>query len=309
MVEVIYDGGLGNNLFQYCFGRLLAEKLGYKLTAKPLPGFSRTYDAVDGRDYGGHNVLTLQGQKPDLTFATDGDVRRHLLLTGYFQRWEYYEPHATLIREWLAVDDQIDADIDSGDVVLSIRRGRDYIPRYGLPLSYYENALASMQYNRVFICTNEPHDPFIQHLQRKYRAVVRAGSFQGGRILPSYWSGALDNLTFIRKFNKIVISNSSFAWWAAFLSDAQEIVFPRPAAGMWSRTDPVSADISLEVNEKRYTYLECEPYRSEFLRERLRNRYDRLIVDVKGGIKKALPSGIVERRATKSRPSSITFQD
>src|SRR5712691_258212 len=166
MVEVIYDGGLGNNLFQYCFGRLLAEKLGYKLTAKPLPGFPRTYDLVDGHDYGGRDVLTLRGQKPDLALASNGDVLRHLLLTGYFQRYEYYEQHAEQVRGWFASDAQCDAQIRASDVVLSIRRGRDYIPRYGLPLSYYENALASMQYQRVFICTNEPDDPFIRHLQR-----------------------------------------------------------------------------------------------------------------------------------------------
>ena len=288
MVEVIYDGNLGNNLFQYCFGRVLATQLGYKLAAVPLPGFPRTHDKVEGHDYSRRNVLTLRGQKPDLTGVMAGDVPRHLVLTGYFQRYEYYEPYATRIREWLMVEDHDDTKIDPDHVVLSIRRGRDYIPRYGLPLSYYEAALSSMRYNRVFICTNEPNDPFIRYLQRKYRAEVRAGSFQGGRRQPDYWTGALDNLTFIRRFSKIVISNSSFAWWAAFLSDADQIVFPRPATGMWSSTDPVSKDISLEVNESRYAYLACEPYKSEFLTERVKNQWDRLIIDVKGGIKTLL---------------------
>jgi len=181
MVEVIYDGNLGNNLFQYCFGRILAEAMGYKLFAPPIPGFAGTYDLVDGHNHANENVLTLRGQRPDLTFIKkNSECKYHLLLTGYFQRYEYYKPHAKRIREWLDIEDNIEASIGEHDVVLSIRRGRDYIPRYALPLSYYEHALASMKYERVHICTNEPNDPFIKYLSKKYSAVVRPGSFQGG---------------------------------------------------------------------------------------------------------------------------------
>lgn len=282
MVEIIYNGGLGNNLFQYCFGRILAETMGDKLFAPPIPGFAGTYDLVDGHNYANESVLTLRGQRPDLTFLKNGsECKHHFLLTGFFQRYEYYRPHAKRIRKWLEIEDTIEAGIGEHDVVLSIRRGRDYIPQYGLPLSYYEHALASIKYEKVYICTNEPDDPFIQYLRRKYRAVVRPGSFQGGRLLPTYLSGALDNLAFIKKFKKIIISNSSFAWWAAFLSRADEIIYPRPANGMWSTNDPVSKNIDLEVDEERYKYLSCEKYKSEFLSEIIRNYYDETIVGAK----------------------------
>ena len=102
MVEVIYNGNLGNNLFQYCFARILAETMGYKLIAPPIPGFARKYDLVEGHNYANESVLTLRGQKPDLAFLKNGcDGKYHLLLTGYFQRYEYYRPHAKRIRELL----------------------------------------------------------------------------------------------------------------------------------------------------------------------------------------------------------------
>jgi len=173
MVEVIYDGNLGNNLFQYCFGRILAEKLGYRLSAKPIAGFPRTHDLVDGVAYPLEETLTLRGQKPNLEFLNHTTLRYHVLLTGYFQRYEYYAPHVERIREWLATEDRIEFEPSANDVLLGIRRGNDYIPRHGLPISYYEAALAAVDHDRVFICTNEPDDPFVCHFKKKYGAVVR----------------------------------------------------------------------------------------------------------------------------------------
>ena len=276
MVEVIYDGNLGNNLFQYCFGRILAEELGYTLSAEPIPGFPGTYEAVYGQNYTGINTIVLRGQLVNLSFKEKIDPKCHILLTGYFQRYEYFEKYSDSIKEWLRTEHDIDDDISSDDVVIGIRRGRDYIPMYGLPISYYENALSLIQYNRVFICTNEPDDPFIKFFQKKYAAIIRS-------------PGALDNLAFIKKFNKIIISNSTFLWWAAYLSNAKEIIFPRPVNGFWSLHDPISKNIELEVNEVRYRYIACEKYKSEFMSEKLANYYDKTVIKGKSILKKILP--------------------
>ena len=276
MVEVIYDGNLGNNLFQYCFGRIIAEKLGYRLSAKPIKDFPGTLDNVEGKDYKGKEIITLKGQLVDLSFLDTNNLECHILVTGYFQRYEYFEKHSDSIKEWLRTEHYINDEIRNDDVVIGIRRGRDYIPMYGLPISYYEDALSSIQYNRVFICTNEPDDPFIKFFQKKYAAIVRP-------------PGALDNFVFIKKFNKIIISNSTFLWWAAYLSDAKEIISPRPANGFWSLHDPISKNIELEVHEVRYKYLECEKYKSVFLSEKLTNYYDQMVIKVKAALKKILP--------------------
>ena len=147
MVEVIYDGNLGNQLFQYSFGRLLAERLGYRLVAPSIPGFPRTCDRVMGASHPDGEVVVLRGQKPDLQKVLDNHGRGlHVLLTGYFQRSEYYQPHVQRIRGWLQPEGKVDVRISPDDVVLSIRRGRDYIPQYGLPLSYYEEALGASRW-------------------------------------------------------------------------------------------------------------------------------------------------------------------
>jgi len=277
MIEVIYDGNLGNNLFQYCFARILAETLGYRLVARPIPGFPRTYDVVDGAYYPDAEMIILRGQKPNLSFLNEAKPEYYILLTGYFQRYEYYQSYSKIIKQWLTTDKELsNMSVDEYDVVVGIRRGRDYIPRHGLPISYYENALSLLKPNRVFICTDVPSDPFVKHLQRRYNATIRS-------------PGALDNLLFIKEFDKIIISNSTFLWWAAFLSDATKIIFPRPANGYWSHNDILSKNMALEVDESRYIYLECEQYRSEFFAEQLANLTDKLNAELRRGLKKSLP--------------------
>ena len=51
MVEVRYQNRLGNRLFQYCIGRILAEGLGYAPAAGPVEGFPGTAAMVGGWRY------------------------------------------------------------------------------------------------------------------------------------------------------------------------------------------------------------------------------------------------------------------
>ena len=259
MITVVYDGNLGNNLFQYVFGRLLAERLGLALEADPISGIPATGDAVEGEVYKGE-PLVLRSQKPDLA-VLQAHPRQPILLTGYFQRAEYYTPYRDRIRKWLTMDIDCGPAPGANDLVVGVRRGQDYIPRHGIPLSYYDRAIEHVDHDQLHICSDSSDDPFIKTLASKYGGIVRA-------------PGALDNLRFITQFRQMVISNSSFLWWAAFLSDADPVIYPRPANGFWSRNDPLSRNIELEVDDRRYCYLDCDPYVSEFPLEIARIRYD-----------------------------------
>ena len=251
MIRVIYDGNLGNNLFQYAFGRILAEKYGLQLDAKPIAGFPRTGDNVSGIRLAGSDEIVLRGQRPKLPY----DVDRPMLLTGYFQRSEYYVSHVNQIKEWFTMDYVLKEEPpDERDVVVGIRRGRDYVPRHALPISYFSEAICQCSPRRVFITTNSPNDPFVKFIAKRF----------SGKIRPP---GALDNLAFISNFSRIVISNSTFLWWGAFLSNANLVIFPRPSNGFWSKNDPLSTGIALEMPFKGYVYLDAKPYKSEFFGE------------------------------------------
>lgn len=277
MVEVRFLFNLGNNLFQYCFGRIIAENLGFELKASPIPGFPHTRDRVNGLDHRAAPEQIISHDYPEdfngdyskVISWKNGNLRlenilkdtspRKIVIEGYFQRYEYYRPYKELIRDrWLApepslIDTAEIKAIDKDDVVLSLRRG-DYVPLgHALPFSYYRQALSHTKFKRLFICCDDCTDPFIS-LFKKYKPIV----------IPS---NPLKNFYFTMSFNKIIMSNSSFSWWAAFLSHAREIYAPIPRRGFWSGESP---EIDLTVDdEKRFVYIRCEEEYKRSLSEKM----------------------------------------
>ena len=48
MIDVRYSDRMGNRMFQYCLGRILAEEFGFALHAEALPGFPNTGKKIEG---------------------------------------------------------------------------------------------------------------------------------------------------------------------------------------------------------------------------------------------------------------------
>jgi hypothetical protein len=244
MIEVRYNGRLGNQLFQYCMGRILAEGLGYELNAKPIEGFPNTQKPVKGKNYSYYFRRHMYGHDVDLKSILADKSKRNIVLTGYFQNYSYYKPHKTVIkRHWLKTNNPFKR-TNKNDIVVHVRRTDCMHVGFGLPFSYYEDALETASYRRVFICTDDPQSRFLQNF-KKYRPIIRH-------------STALNDFHFIMSFNKIIQSQSSYSWWASFLSKAKEIYTPVPLSGYWSRENGEK----LKIDEERYVYINCrEKYR------------------------------------------------
>lgn len=251
MIEVHYNkftykALLGNNMFQYCLGRILAEELGFALEAEAIQGFPNTMQKLDGircRE----PVQTVKGQRIDLEAILADRSPRRIVVDGWFQRHEYYRPYREKIREWLAFDPRIRAPQDKPDVVLHVRRA-DYVKLgWALPYSFYEEALKrlSPQKGDVWIMTDDPGDPFFRNF---------------ARWRPRFSSGtALEDMRFMAKARRMVMSQSTFSWWPTFLGDPEEVVCPLPSFGAWSERGEAK-DASL-IERDRFVCIECrEPY-------------------------------------------------
>lgn len=246
MVEVRYKARFGNNLFQYCLGRILAEELGFALQADPIPGFPNTAQRVTGATHVGPEQI-LSGQCIPLEGILADRSPRRIQMHGWFQRHEYFRPHQARIREWLAFDPAIRQPEEVPDVVVHVRR-TDYVPLgWALPFSYYDEALTRImpQGGRILIMTDDRKDPFF----RKF-----------ARWKPRFSTGtAMEDLLAMTRAPRLVMSQSTFSWWPTFLGDKLEVACPLPSFGAWSPQGEASEANLIERD--RFLCIECrEPY-------------------------------------------------
>lgn len=246
MVEVRYKARLGNNLFQYALGRLLAEQLGFELRAEPIPGFPNTAQQVRGARYEGpEDVLT--GQQIDLAGVLANRRPRRIVVDGWFQRHEYYRPFRDRIREWLQFDASIRVPDESPGVVVNVRR-TDYVQLgWALPFSFYKAALDRLNVDgeTIWIVTDDCRDPFFRQFGRSVRF------FQGT---------ALEQLLFMSRARRLVMSQSTFSWWPTFLGDPETVICPDPSFGAWL-TEGEARDARLTERD-RFVCVPCyEPNR------------------------------------------------
>jgi len=270
-VEVRFFGHLGNNLFQYALGRVLAEELGHALTCvAPLarPGFDRVEQAsgiadqlsglaghfadvplgLPGREIVFPQLRLVLGEQPEwhghginLARVLRTGHRQRIVLRGYFQRSEYYLPYRERIRRWFHLP-SVEGELRPGprDIVVHLRRSYDMrVLDRMLSLRFYEQALEAASFDRVLVCG---------------LGIDEATRTRLARFRPEYLAlDALATLRLLQRANNIVLANSTFSWWGAWLSDAEHIWFPRPVRGIWS---PERPDMALELPEARYHYVD-----------------------------------------------------
>jgi hypothetical protein len=207
MISVNYMGRTGNRMFQYTLARLIASHSNQHLDA--VWGefdFIKVTQPVEGRVVSGQPLILRDSSR----IRTDMKYDRPICLQGFFQRSGIYNPYRDETKSFFVLDP---VGINYDDIVIHLRLG-DYHEeqfRYVISPDWYRSILAMEKFNKLFIVVEE-HEK-----NREYLAYF-------DDLKPVVVSGtAKHDFNFLRSFDRIVCSNSSFAWWAAFLSDARKI--------------------------------------------------------------------------------------
>ncbi len=254
MVIVDYLGRMGNNLFQYVIGRIIAEELGLALSVEPIPGFPETFTTIEGTCIR-EPWQFYEGFKLPLESILNSPPVTGYALRGYFQRSEYYIPHRTKIRQWLKPSTEYykklpDRYLDglSQALVVNVRR-TDYTSNgWALPFSYYDTAIKQYQgqFSDLWIVTDDCHDPFFRRF-RKYSPKFLC-------------TDSVTQLTALTLAPRLIMSQSSFSWWGAFLGENTSVVAPKVSFGCWSGKAPFQdADLLQGLD---FEHITCnEPYK------------------------------------------------
>jgi hypothetical protein len=266
MIEVNTFSQLGNNLFQYAFARILAEQMGYALTVRlsHLPKFEqnnahlrelmgRFRDApfqIGGKSfnepeerYAIFDRAGFDGFNLDVRAIVANPEPRKIVLEGYFEKYAYYKPHKNRVRDWFALErNAFGHQVHDQDILIHVRRGRDS-RIYGrlLRLDFYADVLKTLTWRRIYICCNEIDDD----VQRQF------APFDPVYVRQS----PPDDFCFFQCFRRIIQANSTFSWWAAYLSDAEEVYAPLEAPNPFVTLNYPEIDLTVD-DEPRYRYFE-----------------------------------------------------
>lgn len=279
---VLIGGGLGNQLFQYAFGYAMARRNNKKLILDPLFAGDRKYQLEFFEiDYRNHFIGFIEEfflkkmnnyQRKHIRFTLlkislfrylniceklsyqfDKDIIKNIqgkkiYYEGFWQSWKYFDEYKEDIKRQFQYKQELSQTAleykekiqMSNSISIHIRR-TDYLTtgdNYVVPKDYYYKALDKLGYD----CTK--HALFVFSDDKDY-VNQEFGDLNFCLV---------NNIDDIEEFILMsackhhIIANSTFSWWAAYLSSENGKVVA-PIIGNWNKDFYLPEWITLDVGE------------------------------------------------------------
>ena len=218
-VNITWRNGFGNQLFQYAYARLLSEELNIDLT----------YDKV-GRTCAASLIQYGFIKEPDDIIKYDSSIHKMKEHIHYskeqaiqLENPHHYKPHLDRIRNFFTEVQKTNYD----DLVVHVRLGEQGWYNE-TPFEWYKLAIEqnNIEFDKMYICSDEPEHNNIKEFKKHYNAeVVSTETILKWEDRNNNLNSTINEFNFMRSFNKILFSNSTFSRWASLLSQASEIYF------------------------------------------------------------------------------------
>ena len=186
------------------------------------------------------------------------DYTKDIVLSSYFENIEFYKDKKDIIKNILKnlLTTPINLSINDNDVVVHIR-GDDRSKENDMVASanYYKKCLDANSFDNIYIVTDNPKNNSVIFIINNYKnsklITTKActhprNNNELNKIFSENFNKEIVN-DFLCIYNakNIIMSVSTFSWFAAFLSDAKKIYFPYE----------FKLYNNLRVNEERYIYV------------------------------------------------------
>ena len=240
-VSVSLHGGFGNQLFQLANGINLAVSLGRRITfTSNKSEFAFELNTLNVLE---NTFYTVTRNEDSLDFSEASECKqkksffneesfeyrniqiqsKHVILNGYFQSIMYFKNCEPNLSNWMRKHILKDSSQNYSQALTLHLRAGDYFKVGNIRAvhgvfseDYVKAALETVKYKGEIICITDDPDSVTQ----AYPSIIPIVS----RVISS--SNYLEDFVTILTSPKIVISNSTFSWWAAYLSDA-EVIGPK----------------------------------------------------------------------------------
>lgn len=270
MISVYLNGRLGNNLFQYVFCRIASIKqncnfyipknknesiLFYNFCSQKTSMYLEMSCESNPHYWTGESLFDIDfGINDNHIILSVGDININEVIDGMllvdFYQSDYYmlEYRDIIINDWLKFNDTVI--LKSKELLIQYNtdeycyihlRGTDYktIPQYYLPISYY---LKSIDHIKTI-------KPYIKFL------VITDDIIESKLMFPEF--DVISNSTdidfyLLSQAKYKIIPNSSFSWWASWLSKKNEITI---APNYWFNYNTQNNFSPVGIQTSFFTYI------------------------------------------------------
>lgn len=247
MIELRYTGRFGNQMFQYAAARILSkEKKEYLYVqnncdypiAKEFENFDLNSSEQTYETKKEYNQITVGGFKLDYEQLINHDGK--IFLYGYFQDYENFLPHKNYVKSLYSF--QKKKEFYQDDLLaIHIRLGDYFDQGCSLDIDYYIDVIKTSKKLPV-IYTDDIQSPYIKELKEKLDCPI---------VSNSCWEDFVE----LASYKHICISQSSYSWWAAWLSNAETIYYPLNSTNYWQHRGDGDDVNLIVVDENRYIFV------------------------------------------------------
>lgn len=251
-ITMSFAGNNCNNFFQYALLRIIAEKNGYGfyIPEEAKQRLLRFFPNLDmGVDYFEEKYSYYEKHEqpfdPSIFNAKDGTY-----IHGFFQTDKYFEGFEDKVKEWFKIEPLV---IEENTCYIHLR-GTDYYKGWPyLPVQYYAGAM---------------HEMFKFEPRIKFK-VVTDDRKAAKEYFPEFEvisGNDVFDFTLMMSADHLIIANSSYSWWAAYLNENAKIIM---APKRWFNYNKNYADAGLgkgpehseewypiDIENKKFTWIE-----------------------------------------------------
>lgn len=207
---------LGNHMFQYCVCRIAAEKNGYNFYIPYGQYLSKCFPNLDFGVKDGEIVNYYNEGRSQVYNPSALNVPDFTNLNGYYQTDKYLVGNEDKVKSWFSIDmdDETQKILDRypiDEYCYIHLRGSDYkiAGQSLLPKRYYSDAMSKLSKLSFVIITDDVD------LAKSYFPDIDVISSD---VVTDF------KALYFSKYS--IISNSSFSWWASWLSDKVVTIAP-----------------------------------------------------------------------------------
>lgn len=241
-VLVKYDewGRTGNRMFQFAFGKILSTEKSVPFYHDEMPNF----DIKSNLPANFNNFITTRAlgiNKTNKNYLLETD--KNILVDSFLQKACYYIDYKELLKKSFNIEYDKLLEEKLKDSLVIHYRETDYKDLKLLPnIKMYENFLSQNYFKDVIIVTDNSTCEGIKQLKSLGCILASEGVVDQFKTFCDD-RGMYDFRIMLNSSN-LLMSQSSFSWWAAFLGLDKKIFFPYYNKGMWP-TEPKDDDIDL----------------------------------------------------------------